>query len=145
MAENMGLELVLTPMGSEAFVFLVNSRNEIDELTQDEVRAIYSGAITDWSGVGQGGNRGQIDAYQRPEDSGSQIALKKIMDGTPIIEAKKDRIYVSMAGLYSVVADYKNYKNAIGYSFRYYIESMLNDTEMKKVKLLAIGGIASTI
>jgi phosphate transport system substrate-binding protein len=71
--------------------------------------------------------------------------MQKIMGATPIMEAKKDQIYDTMFGLYTVVADYKNYKNAIGYSFRYYIESMLNDAEMKKVKLLAIDGVAPAV
>ncbi|MDR1205043.1 MAG: substrate-binding domain-containing protein [Peptococcaceae bacterium] len=145
MAENMGLELKLTPIGHEAFVFLVNSKNPIDGLTQDEVRAVYSGAITDWGDIGQGGVKGAIEAYQRPEDSGSQIALRKIMGGAPIIEARKDQVYGMMMGLYTAVADYKNYKNAIGYSFRYYINHMLNDEDMKKVKLLAIDGAAPTV
>ncbi|MDR1130983.1 MAG: substrate-binding domain-containing protein [Oscillospiraceae bacterium] len=144
MAENRGLELKLTPIGSEAFVFLVNSRNKIDGLTQDEVRAVYSGKITDWSGIDQGSVKGNIEAYQRPEGSGSQTALQRIMGGTPIIEPKETQIYSMMMGLYTAIADYKNYKNAIGYSFRYYIRSMLNDAEMKKVKLLAIDGVAPT-
>jgi len=144
-AEQKGLELKLTPIGKEAFVFLVNSKNKTDGLTQGEVRAIYSGAITDWSGIGQGNAKGQIEAYQRPAGSGSQTALEKIMGDTPIMPPKEDQIYSMMMGLYNAVADYKNYKNAIGYSFRYYVESMLNDAEMKKVKLLAIDGVSPTV
>ncbi len=143
-ADNTGLTLTLTPIGREAFVFLVNSRNKIDGLTQDEIRAVYSGRITDWSGIGQGSVSGKIEAYQRPEGSGSQTALQKIMGNTPIIEPKDEQVYSMMGGLYNAVADYKNYKNALGYSFRFYIESMLNDAEMKKVKLLAIDGISPT-
>jgi phosphate transport system substrate-binding protein len=144
-AEDMGLALTLTPIGREAFVFLVNSRNNIDGLTQDEVRAVYSGAITDWSDIGRGNVKGKIEAFQRPEGSGSQTALRKIMGDTAMIEPKKEQIHDLMRGMYTAVADYRNYENAIGYSFRYYIESMLNDAEMQKVKLLAIDGVAPTV
>jgi phosphate transport system substrate-binding protein len=143
-AETMGLKLTLTPIGREAFVFLVNSMNKIDGLTQEEVRDIYSGDITHWSGVGNGSVRGAIEAYQRPEGSGSQTALLKIMGDTAIMKPKEKQVFSMMGGLYNAVAAYKNYKNAIGYSFRYYIESMLHDDELKKVKLLAIDGVLPT-
>jgi phosphate transport system substrate-binding protein len=141
-ARELGVELELTPIGREAFVFLVNSKNKVTGLTMDEVRKIYSGEITNWHEVG--GANDKISAYQRPEGSGSQTALQKIMGNTPIAEPKGELAYSFMGGLYNAVADYKNYKNALGYSFRYYIETMLNDAELGKVKLLEIDGIAPT-
>jgi phosphate transport system substrate-binding protein len=144
-ADNLGLTLTLTPIGREAFVFLVNSRNKISDLRRDEVRAIYSGEITDWSGIGDGSIKGAIKAYQRKEGSGSQTALQKLMGETPIAEPEYDRVFSFMGGMYNAVADYKNYKNSIGYSFRFYIESMMNDETLKNVKLLSIDGVAPTI
>jgi phosphate transport system substrate-binding protein len=142
-ARSLGLELELTPIGREAFVFLVNSRNRAGNLTQEDIRGIYSGAITNWRQVGGANDR--IEAYQRPEGSGSQTALQKIMGGAPVMEPKNEQVYSFMGGLYNAVADYKNYRNAIGYSFRFYIESMLNDAELNKVKLLSIDGVAPTV
>ncbi|GHU94683.1 hypothetical protein FACS1894208_06200 [Clostridia bacterium] len=141
-ARDIGVELKLTPIGREAFVFLVNSRNKVTGLTQDEVRKIYSGEITNWREVG--GANDTISAYQRPEGSGSQTALQKIMGDTPIAEPKGELVYSFMGGLYNAVVNYKNYKNALGYSFRFYIETMLNDAELGKVKLLEIDGVAPT-
>jgi phosphate transport system substrate-binding protein len=151
LAKKEGVELRMTPVGKEAFVFLVNGRNKIENLTQAEVRGIYSGRITTWgdlysdsfgSPTGRGNNK--IEAYQRPEGSGSQTALQKIMGDTPITEPKYEQVYSFMGGLYNAVAGYKNYNNAIGYSFRFYIEGMLNDAELKQVKLLSIDGVAPT-
>jgi phosphate transport system substrate-binding protein len=144
LASRRGLSLKLTPIGRDAFVFIVNSRNRIGGLTQSEVRAIYSGAITDWNGIGDGGIKGKIEAYQRPDYSGSQTALMEIMGDTPIMRPKENQVYSMMGGLYNVIADYKNYKNAIGYSFRFYIEDMLNDAQLNQVRLLAIDGVAPT-
>jgi phosphate transport system substrate-binding protein len=143
-ADNLGLTLTFTPIGREAFVFLVNSRNKISDLRRNEVRAIYSGEITDWSGIGDGSVKGSVEAYQRKEGSGSQTALQKIMGETPIAEPEYEKVFSFMGGMYNAVADYKNYKGAIGYSFRFYIESMLNDETLKKVKLLSIDGVAPT-
>jgi phosphate transport system substrate-binding protein len=142
LAEREGVELQMTPIGKEAFVFLVNSKNKMENLSQAEVRGIYSGEISNWREVG--GANDPIEAYQRPEGSGSQTALQKIMAGTPIMEPKNEQVYSFMGGLYNAVASYKNYKNALGYSFRFYIEGMLNDAELKQVKLLSIDGIAPT-
>ena len=43
-----------------------------------------------------------------------------------------------MGGLIKQVADYQNHRNALGYSFRYYVQTMLSNTD---VKLLKINGI----
>ncbi|MDR1532808.1 MAG: substrate-binding domain-containing protein [Clostridiales bacterium] len=144
-AAERGIELALTPIGREAFVFIVNSHNNISGLSQDDIRRIYSGAVRDWSEISGGAARGGIEPYQRPEGSGSQTALQKIMGNLPIIEPKARQVFSFMGGMYNAIADYKNYKGAIGYSFRYYIETMLNDAELQKVKLLKIDDAAPTV
>ncbi|MDR2087793.1 MAG: substrate-binding domain-containing protein [Clostridiales Family XIII bacterium] len=142
-ARDRGLKLEMTPIGREAFVFIVNAKNRVESLSQDEIRGIYSGEITNWRELG--GANGKIEAYQRPENSGSQTALQKIMGDVPIIEPKEEEIQSFMGGVYNAVADYKNHRNALGYSFRFYIETMLNDAELGKVKLLSVDGVAPTV
>ena len=68
----------------EAFVFFVNSRNPVNNLTSEQIRKIYSGAITDWSQISPR-FAGTIKAFQRNEGSGSQTMLQKIMQDTPIM------------------------------------------------------------
>ncbi|MGG0719563.1 substrate-binding domain-containing protein [Robertmurraya massiliosenegalensis] len=51
-AEQLGIQLNLTPIGREVFVFFVHSKNPVDKLTIDEIQGIYSGKITNWSEVG---------------------------------------------------------------------------------------------
>ena len=53
-AEEQGVELALVPIGREAFVFIVNKNNPVDNLTSKQVRDIYSGKIKKWSEVGGG-------------------------------------------------------------------------------------------
>jgi phosphate transport system substrate-binding protein len=138
-AEEKGLELKLIPIGREAFVFFVNSRNSIANISKNDIVRIYSGKITNWREVG--GANDKIIAYQRPDESGSQTALKKVMGGVLLRPAPQEEISNSMMGIYQKVAAYKNYKNSLGYSFLYYIRDMVAEN---KVKILSIDGIEPT-
>lgn len=137
-AEQSGRELNMTPIGREAFVFFVNSKNPVKELTTGQLKGIYSGEIKNWKEVG--GKNDEIRAFQRPEDSGSQTALQKFMGNTPILEPRTENI-ASLMGDIIQIASYRNYKNSLGYTFRYYSTEMVQN---KKIRLLAIDGIEPT-
>lgn len=138
-AERKGVELKLTPIGREAFVFFVNDRNPVDGLTSQQIKDIYEGKTTNWQTIG--GKNNDIRAFQRPEDSGSQTALQKFMGGIPIMEAPISNTPSLMGGIIEEVADYKNYKNAIGYTFRFYSTEMVAN---EQIKLLAVDGVKPT-
>lgn len=87
MSKEMGAELVYTPIGKEAFVFLVGKSNPISELTQQQLKNIYSGKTAHWATLGwQAG--GDIIAFQRPEGSGSQTGLQNMMGDLPIQKSR---------------------------------------------------------
>ena len=135
-AESMGLEFEMTPIGREAFVFFVNSQNTVEELSLEQIRGIYSGKITKWSEVG--GDLGKIRAFQRDEGSGSQSALQRLMGEVPLMEAPTEHVVGGMSGIIEKTSDYRNYKNAIGYSFRFYSTEMVKNDS---IKLLRIEGV----
>ena len=90
-ARNAGMEFHLTPIGREAFVFFVNSKNPVEDLTVEQIRGIYTGEITNWKEVG--GKNQSIRPFQRAENSGSQSALLRLMEGLPLMEPEtEDRI-----------------------------------------------------
>ena len=139
MAAQAEVELHLTPIGREAFVFFVNSKNPVEGLTVEEVQGIYTGQITNWSQVG--GKNQSIRPFQRQENSGSQSALLRLMEGLPLIEPEQEDRVGDMGGIIRDVADYRNYANAIGFSFRFYASEMeAND----QIRLLALDGVAPT-
>jgi len=140
-AKENGVELVYTPIGREAFVFFVNSKNPMENITIKQIQDIYSGEITKWDELNVNGF-GEIRAFQRDEGSGSQTALVKLMGNKPLTKPIEENVIGGMGGIISKTADYKNYKNAIGYSFRYYSREMVNNNQ---IKLLNIEGIAPTI
>lgn len=135
-----GTEFVYTPIGYDAFVFFVHKDNPIDNLTTEQVQGIYSGEITNWSEVG--GKDEKIAAYQRNEGSGSQSMLIRFMDGKEIMEAPTEMIDDLMVGIVERVSDYRSKPGSIGFSFRYYLEGIIKNPD---IKLLSIDGIAPTV
>ena len=138
-AKQKGLELKLTPIGREAFVFFVNQKNKVDGLSLEQIKSIYAGNVTNWEEVG--GDDDKIRAFQRPADSGSQTTLEKLMGDTPIMEAPSEDIASGMGGIINEVSKYKNYKNSIGYTFRFYSTEMVRNDQ---IRLLEIDGVAPT-
>ncbi len=140
-AENAGMQLHLTTIGREAFVFFVNSRNPVTNLTFEQVAGIYAGEITNWRDVG--GRWQSIRAYQRPEGSGSQTGLQKVMRmaGKPIMAPRTEDVASGMGDIITRVAAYRNHVNAIGYTYRFYANEMvMND----QIRLLSLNGVAPT-
>jgi len=135
-AEKAGVNFQYVPIGKEAFVFFVNSQNPVDNLTIEQLQAIYSGEITNWQEVG--GNDELIRPFQRNENSGSQTAFVHFMQEKTIIEPPVENIHYIMEPIVTQTADYTNYGNAIGFSFRFYVNEMVKN---KEVKILKINGI----
>jgi len=139
MAHEAGVQFHLTPIGREAFVFFVNSKNPVDGLSVEQIQGIYSGKITNWKEVG--GKNQAIRPFQRAENSGSQTALQKLMGELPLMEPEEEDRIAGMGGIIRQVASYRNYKNALGFSFRFYASEMeAND----QIKLLALNGVVPT-
>ena len=134
-----GVELHLTPIGREAFVFFVNSENPVQGLTVEEIQGIYTGKIKNWRELG--GKNQKIRPYQRAENSGSQSALLRLMEGLPLLEPEKEDRIAGMGGIITEVASYRNHKNAIGFSFRFYSTEMV---ENEQIRLLALNGVKPT-
>lgn len=138
-AEKRGVAYEITPFAREAFVFFVNRRNPAAGLTSEQVRGIYSGKIRLWKEVGAGS--GPIRAFQRNEGSGSQTMLERIMGGTPLMKPIRENRVGDMGGIINRVADYRNYPDALGFSFRFFAEEMFRNDE---IKLLALDGVEPT-
>jgi len=131
-----GLKLVLTPIGKEAFVFFVNNENKVENLSIADIQAIYSGKVKNWKALGGANER--IRAYQRPENSGSQTVMLNVMGDTPLSKPRKENVAHGMGDVINVVATYRNFSNAIGYSFLYFTTEMVKN---EQIKLLSINSV----
>ncbi|MFA4134079.1 MULTISPECIES: PstS family phosphate ABC transporter substrate-binding protein [unclassified Brevibacillus] len=135
-AKEKGVELKLTPIGREAFVFFVHAENSVQGLTTQQIQDIYAGDINSWDQVG--GGYEFIRSFQRPENSGSQTMLKKIMGGKELMKAPQEDVVTGMGEIIEQTANYRNYSNAIGYSFLFYATEMVQNGN---IRLLAIDGV----
>ena len=138
-AEECDTTFVYTPVGTEAFVFFVHKDNPIDNLTTEQIKGIYSGEITNWKQVG--GKNEEIAAFQRNEGSGSQSMLQRFMGDTPIMEAPTELRNDLMSGIIEQVSNYRSKSNSIGFSFRYYVEGIIQNPD---IKVLSVDGVAPT-
>ena len=139
-AADEGEEIVPIPIGKEAFVFFVEEDNPVDDLTADQIRQIYSGEITNWSELG--GLDQEIMAFQRPEESGSQVMMKYFMGDTTLMEPDKYSYVDSMVGVIEEVKQYHNEKGALGYTFQYFLTGLQQE---KGVKMLSVDGVYPSV
>lgn len=119
-AEEKGVELVYVPVGLEGFVFFVNENNPVDNLTVEQIRKIYACEYTNWKEVG-GTNR-IINPVTRLEGSGSQTTFESFMGDYKI--GRKSPLAITGA--------------SIGFSFRYYMDGIV---ENDAVKMLSLNGV----
>jgi len=96
-AERKGVAFNMTPIGREAFIFFVHEDNPVDSLELEEIQQIYSGEIRNWQEVG--GKNDSIRAFQRPEGSGSQTALQRMMGERKLMDAPVEDVPEGMGGI----------------------------------------------
>ena len=132
-----GTELVTTPIGRDALVFIVNADNPVQSLTQAQLTDIYTGKLTNWKQVG--GSDLPIVAFQRPEASGSQsLFIKLLMGHRKPMAAPTELRPTEMGGLIDELASYDNSQNALGYSVFYYASYMY---EQPGLRFVAVDGV----
>jgi phosphate transport system substrate-binding protein len=104
------LELNTYMVGSYTFAIVVNAANPVANLTKEQVRDIFTGAVKNWNEVG--GSDAAINLDIRDPISGTYLGFRELaMEDKPYAEsAKKFTNYVDIVK--AVVAD----PNAIGYS-----------------------------
>ncbi len=77
--KNMGGHLTEHVVALDAVAVIVNPRNPVSELSITQLRAIYSGQITNWKEVG--GKDAPIELYGRDSDSGTYEMFTKNVFG----------------------------------------------------------------
>lgn len=143
LARKKGVELEVIPVVREGFVFYVNSKNKVENLTTEQIQKIYTGEITNWKELGVQDEK--IIPYQRPVNSGSQTGMQSlVMKDKKLMEAPKENLAETMSDIINLVSMYKNGQNAIGYSYYYYATTMFQTIDKEvasNIKLLGIDGV----
>ncbi len=149
-AQEQGVVLDPQPVALDAFVFLVNVQNPIENLSVETIRQIYTGEITTWAELGitidpAGGTEEPIHAYQRNRNSGSQELMDDlVMQDAPMIDTP-DLITTSMVGPFNAIGGNPWTGDGdilgLGYSIYYYTTSMFPH---EYVRMIAVGDVQPT-
>lgn len=115
----------------DGLAIVVNPNNPVQDLTLEQIRDIYSEAVTDWSEVG--GRNAKIHVITREEGSGTRSAFTELVMGKTAEITPRAIVQDSNGAVRQLVADDPN---AIGFISL----GLVND----KVKALKLGGIAAT-
>ncbi len=122
-ASKAGLAVEEFPVAMDALSVVVNRENPIRELTINQLKAIYTGAVNRWSEVG--GSDGQIVRYSRESNSGTYVFFKEHILGDQDYAADCRTLISGTAALAAAVA---NDRNGIGFGGVAYF---LNQSNLK--------------
>jgi phosphate transport system substrate-binding protein len=137
MASNAGIELIIKPVCYDSFVFITHKDNPVESLTVEKIQKIYSGKITNWKEVG--GKNSRIVAFQREPNSGGQTAMEEwVMKGIPMIKPPMAKFVTGMGMLVEAVAGYENGTTSLGYTYKYYVDKLYKNPN---IKILKVDGI----
>jgi phosphate transport system substrate-binding protein len=118
-------------IGAYSVAVVVNPANPVGNLTREQVRDIFTGAIQNWKAVG--GPDAPIRLYIRDPISGTYIGFKELaMENKPY--ASEQNLFTNYAAIVAAVA---RDANGIGYSG-------FNLAPHSGVKAVSIGGIEPT-
>jgi phosphate transport system substrate-binding protein len=136
-ADQKRVKIETKPLAWDALVCIVHPSNKIKSLTQEQIRMIYTGKITNWKEVG--GEDLEIHAYTRNVDSGSQEKMETlVMDGLKMIDNPKYMGGAMLSPYFSIEQD----SCGIGYTPYYFCESMVRD--LHAVKVIGVDGAQPT-
>ena len=134
-ADEKGVSLIEHPIGRDAFIFIVNKKNPINNLTISQIQDIYTGKVRNWKEVG--GKEATINPYIRNANSGSQEKMETmVMQGLTMIDWP-EMITHGMGGPFQALAFDEN---GIAFTPYFYYSNMVRD-EQTWAKSIGINGI----
>lgn len=126
-AKAKGVDMKTLTVAKDGIAIIVNEANPLESITLEEVELIFSGDVTDWSGITA--QTGDISAYTRNTSSGTYAVFQEM--------AMSSRDYGSdtqkMAGNEQIAAEVAKNPNGIGYVGLAYINT-------PGVKVLPVNG-----
>ena len=120
--------LTATVVALDGIAVIVNEACPVDDLSLEQIAAIFTGEVTDWSELG--GEAGTIACIGRESGSGTR-------DGFESITETEDACVLSqeLTSTGAVIEAVKNNPNAIGYA------SLSSAEGQEGIKLVTVGGV----
>ncbi len=133
-ADNQGVSLIEHPIGRDAFIFIVNNKNPITNLTISQIQDIYTAKVRNWNEVG--GNDATTSPYIRNANSGSQEKMETlVMQGLDMIDWPEMTTHGMAGPFYALRYD----ENGIAYTPYFYYSIMTRDQTW--AKCIGVNGI----
>ena len=125
-----GAKLEQKAIGRDALVFIVNESNPVQSLTQQQLRDIYAGRITNWKEVG--GDDASIVVLTRKAGSGTRAPFQGAVFGDEAVDFKGDA-ELDKSG--DVQTQMGSTDNAISYlDFSHFDDSKFNAIKVEGVE-----------
>jgi phosphate transport system substrate-binding protein len=116
-AKTKGVDMHTITVAKDGIALIVNEANPLEGIALEEIELIFSGDVTDWSGITA--QTGSISAYTRNTSSGTYAVFQKM--------AMNSRDYGSdtqkMAGNEQIASEVASNPNGIGYVGLAYIST----------------------
>ena len=122
--------LVATTVALDGIAIIVNENCPVDDLTVEQIAAIFTGEVTDWADFG---GKGDIACIGREAGSGTRDGFESITKTTD-----KCVLAQELTSTGAVIAAVKSSENAIGYASYAAVEGQ------EGIKVLTVEGVECT-
>lgn len=130
-AASVGVEIIRKPICTDALTFVINSANNVDNLTVEQIQKIYTGEITNWADVG--GENQEIIPFDRLDGTACQEAMQNIvMNGLEMLECRPQEFSEYAGPFYGTY----RYPNGIGFMTNYHFDNIApNNFNPKEISI----------
>jgi len=115
----------------DGIAIIVHRDNPVKDLTVEQIRDIYTGAVTDWSQVSGGAKRGRIAVVSREAGSGTRGAFEELVGVKTLVAGANESTSTG-----AIKAGIAQNPDAIGYI-------SLGSLD-RTVKALSVGGVTAS-
>lgn len=149
-----GVDIEMKIYGYDGLVFMGNASNPAQNLTSAEIRSIYRGDITDWYGVRDCPVGGEIVAYIRNPESGSQRMFENLvwtgyeMPDFQSLGFQEGEVVGAMPykmeeidDMSDVTLNVMENRFSIGYNIMSYVSNVFLSHEVEKPKVVTTGSV----
>ena len=121
--------LTATVVALDGIAVIVNEACPVEDLSLEDIAAIFKGKVTDWSELG--GQAGAIACIGRESGSGTRDGFESITETEDLCVLSQE-----LTSTGAVIEAVKNNPNAIGYA------SLSSAENQEGIKLVTVGGVA---
>lgn len=149
-----GVDIEMKVYGYDGLVFMGNASNPAQNLTSAEIRAIYRGDIRNWAGVMDSPASGEIVAYIRNPESGSQRMFESLVwtgyempdfqslgfEEGEVVGATPRKVE-EVDDMSEITLNVMENRYSIGYNIMSYVSNVFLGDEVEATKVVTTGSV----